>query len=90
MKKRWKSKKYTDWVKSQDCPHCGCPADDPHHLIGYGFGGTGTKADDILTMSVCREYHNMIHRGDVPKEDQILPILKTIVKAVRQGIIVVK
>lgn len=90
MKKRWKSKKYTDWVKSLDCPHCDYTADDPHHIIGYGLGGMGTKADDILTMPVCRIFHNMIHNGDVPKEDQILPILKTIIRAVREGVIIVK
>ncbi|ECK3080139.1 DUF968 domain-containing protein [Salmonella enterica] len=35
---------YTQWVKCRSCCGCGMPADDPHHIIGHGFCGTGTKA----------------------------------------------
>ncbi|HHP3632169.1 TPA: DUF968 domain-containing protein, partial [Shigella sonnei] len=37
---------YTRWVKTQKCMTCGNQADDPHHIIGHGLGGMGTKADD--------------------------------------------
>ncbi|EMK5023094.1 DUF968 domain-containing protein, partial [Escherichia coli] len=38
---------YTRWVKTQKCMTCGNQADDPHHIIGHGLGGMGTKADDL-------------------------------------------
>ncbi|WP_218703885.1 DUF968 domain-containing protein, partial [Escherichia coli] len=43
-RRRWVNEKYTRWVKTQPCACCGKPADDPHHLIGYGQGGMGTKS----------------------------------------------
>ena len=46
--KRWECQKYLQWVKSQPCCVCGQQADDPHHIIGHGTGGTGTKTHDIL------------------------------------------
>ncbi|STI86986.1 putative prophage protein [Escherichia coli] len=46
-RRRWVNEKYTRWVKTQPCACCGKPADDPHHLIGHGQGGIGTKAHDI-------------------------------------------
>ncbi|MDD0624321.1 hypothetical protein PSZ77_24010, partial [Shigella sonnei] len=27
-------------------------ADDPHHIIGHGLGGMGTKADDVMRI-IC-------------------------------------
>ena len=47
-RRRWVNEKYTRWVKTQPCACCGKPADDPHHLIGHGQGGMGTKSHDIL------------------------------------------
>ncbi|WP_433961879.1 DUF968 domain-containing protein, partial [Escherichia coli] len=52
------NEKYTRWVKTQPCACCGKPADDPHHLIGHGQGGMGTKSHDIFTLPLCREHHN--------------------------------
>lgn len=52
---------YTQWVKTQACCGCGAPADDPHHIIGHGFGGTGTKAGDFHVMPVCRTCHTELH-----------------------------
>ncbi|EFK1166101.1 DUF968 domain-containing protein, partial [Escherichia coli] len=43
-RRRWVNEKYTHWVKTQPCACCGKPADDPHHLIGHGQGGMGTKS----------------------------------------------
>ncbi|EFD7796149.1 DUF968 domain-containing protein, partial [Escherichia coli] len=43
-RRRWVNEKYTSWVKTQPCACCGQPADDPHHLIGHGQGGMGTKS----------------------------------------------
>lgn len=59
---RWESTKYLKWVKTQPCACCGQSADDPHHLIGWGQGGMGTKAHDILTIPLCRQHHDELHR----------------------------
>ncbi|AVK38752.1 DUF968 domain-containing protein [Morganella morganii] len=60
--KRWECLKYLQWVKSQPCCVCGQQADDPHHIIGHGTGGTGTKAHDIFTIPLCRIHHDELHR----------------------------
>ncbi|MGK3445762.1 DUF968 domain-containing protein, partial [Escherichia coli] len=44
---------YTRWVKTQKCMTCGNQADDPHHIIGHGLGGMGTKADDLFVIPLC-------------------------------------
>ncbi|MFP1495587.1 DUF968 domain-containing protein [Escherichia coli] len=60
-RRRWVNEKYTRSVKTQPCACCRTPADDPHHLIGHGQGGMGTKAHDIFTLPLCREHHNELH-----------------------------
>ncbi|WP_058911892.1 DUF968 domain-containing protein [Entomohabitans teleogrylli] len=60
-RRRWECKKYTDWVKAQPCSGCGSPADDPHHLIGHGQGGMGTKAHDLFVLPLCRVCHDELH-----------------------------
>lgn len=59
---RWESKKYLKWVKSQCCCVCGNPADDPHHIIGHGQGGMGTKGHDLFCLPLCRGHHDELHR----------------------------
>lgn len=61
-RKRWESEKYTRWVKSQSCACCGIQADDPHHIIGHGQGGMGTKAHDLFVIPLCRAHHDELHR----------------------------
>jgi hypothetical protein len=61
-RKRWESEKYTRWVKSQSCACCGMQADDPHHIIGHGQGGMGTKAHDLFVIPLCRAHHDELHR----------------------------
>ncbi|HBN0603164.1 TPA: DUF968 domain-containing protein [Escherichia coli] len=53
---------YTRWVKTQKCMTCGNQADDPHHIIGHGLGGMGTKADDLFVIPLCRKCHRGHHR----------------------------
>ncbi|AKL34945.1 hypothetical protein AB185_14025 [Klebsiella oxytoca] len=60
-RRRWVSKTYTDWVKHQPCECCHRPADDPHHVIGHGMGGTATKAHDLFVFPLCRECHDELH-----------------------------
>lgn len=61
-RERWTSEKFTRWVKSQPCACCGNPSDDPHHIIGHGQGGMGTKAHDFFTIPLCRKHHDDLHR----------------------------
>ncbi|RXP68288.1 DUF968 domain-containing protein [Escherichia coli] len=60
-RRRWVNEKYTRWVKTQPCACCGKPADDPHHLIGHGQGGMGTKAHDLFVLPLCRKHHDELH-----------------------------
>ncbi len=69
-RRRWMNEKYTRWVKTQPCACCGKPADDPHHLIGHGQGGMGTKAHDIFTLPLCREHHNELHADPLAFEEK--------------------
>lgn len=69
-RRRWVNEKYTRWVKTQSCACCGKPADDPHHLIGHGQGGMGTKAHDIFTLPLCRKHHNELHADPLAFEEK--------------------
>ena len=62
-RQRWESRKWLTWVKSQQCCGCGSgrSADDPHHIIGHGQGGMGTKAHDLFTIPLCRLCHDALH-----------------------------
>ena len=69
-RRRWVKEKYTRWVKTQPCACCGMPADDPHHLIGHGQGGMGTKAHDLFVLPLCRKHHNELHTDTVTFEEK--------------------
>ena len=69
-RRRWINEKYTRWVKTQPCACCGKPADDPHHLIGHGQGGMGTKSHDIFTLPLCREHRNELHADPLAFEEK--------------------
>lgn len=68
-RRRWTCEKYTRWVKTQPCSGCCRPADDPHHIIGHGMGGTATKAHDLFVFPLCRECHDKLH-ADVAAFEQ--------------------
>ncbi|MNI10597.1 hypothetical protein D3C73_637140 [compost metagenome] len=59
---RVEDSKWTRWVKAQMCC-CGCGrrADDPHHIIGHGLGGMGTKPSDYQTIPLARDCHRKLH-----------------------------
>lgn len=65
---RWVKPEYLRWVKTQPCECCGIPSDDPHHLIGHGQGGMGTKAHDSFTLPLCRKHHTELHNDPVKFE----------------------
>lgn len=81
--KPYRDKKYTDWVRSLDCCICGAPADDPHHIIGAGEGGMGTKACDLLTMPLCRPHHAEMHKDKTMQLVQWDFVSKTLQRAIK-------
>ncbi|WP_318393517.1 DUF968 domain-containing protein [Enterobacter sp.] len=90
-RKRWENEKYTRWVKAQPCACCANPADDPHHLIGYGQGGMGTKAHDLFVLPLCRRHHDELH-ADVKAFEQKYGtqpelLLKTLDRALAIGVL---
>ncbi|EBP6818099.1 DUF968 domain-containing protein [Salmonella enterica] len=88
-RRRWVNERYTRWVKSQPCACCGKQADDPHHLIGHGQGGMGTKAHDLFVLPLCRTHHNELHADTVAFEEkygsQLVLIFRFIDRALAIG-----
>ncbi|EFH8543499.1 DUF968 domain-containing protein [Escherichia coli] len=82
---------YTRWVKIQKCMTCGSQADDPHHIIGHGMGGMGTKADDLFVIPLCRECHNELHAGVKDFEEkhgsQLLLLIRFLMHARNSGVL---
>ncbi|EES6428787.1 DUF968 domain-containing protein [Escherichia coli] len=82
---------YTRWVKTQKCMTCGHQADDPHHIIGHGLGGMGTKADDLFVIPLCRKCHNELHAGVKDFEErhgsQLLLLIRFLMHAKNSGVL---
>ena len=53
--------RYTRWVRTLPSVVSGRPGDDAHHLIGYSYGGTGTKAPDYFIFPLTRDEHTELH-----------------------------
>ncbi|WP_345759652.1 DUF968 domain-containing protein [Klebsiella variicola] len=88
---RWLSADFISWVKKQPCMCCGQPADDAHHLIGWGQGGVGTKAHDIFTIPLCRKHHRALHHDPAAFEreygTQPVLIIKLLDRAYALGVL---
>lgn len=87
-----RSKKYLDWVKSQPSVISGRPADDPHHLIGHGQGGMGTKVTDYWTFPLTRDEHTQLHNMGWKAWEEIHGsqwkfVAQTLEQAIREGVI---
>ncbi|HCN1957628.1 TPA: DUF968 domain-containing protein [Escherichia coli] len=82
---------YTRWVKTQKCMTCGNQADDPHHIIGHGLGGMGTKADDLFVIPLCRKCHSELHAGVKDFEEkhgsQLLLLIRFLMHARNSGVL---
>lgn len=88
MTKRWRSRKYLDWVKRQDCVLCSRPADDPHHIKGVGhMSGAGLTAPDYTAIPVCRECHDRIHQDSTLWPQQWEYIVRTLGRAIDEGVL---
>ncbi|WP_411899875.1 DUF968 domain-containing protein, partial [Salmonella enterica] len=57
-RRRWVNERYTRWVKSHLCTCCGNQAADPHDLIGYGQGCSGTKAHTLFVLPFWRQHRH--------------------------------
>lgn len=90
-RRRWENEKYTRWVKTQQCMCCSNPADDPHHLIGHGQGGMGTKAHDLFVIPLCREHHDELHASPVAFEakygNQLVLLFRFLDRALAIGVL---
>ena len=90
-RRRWENPTYTRWVKAQRCACCNNPADDPHHVIGHGQGGMGTKAHDLFVLPLCRAHHDELHRDPVAFEakygSQLTLLFRFIDQALAIGVI---
>lgn len=91
-RRRWVNRTYTDWVKRQPCECCRRPADDPHHVIGHGMGGTATKAHDLFVIPLCRECHDELHADANAFEEkngtQLQLLFRFLDRAIAIGVIV--
>lgn len=58
------------------------PADDPHHIIDHGLGGTGTRPHDIFTLPLTRACHTRLHDDVAAWEakhgSQLLHLVRTL------------
>lgn len=83
---------YLKWVKTQPCVVCNAPADDPHHLVGWGYSVMSSKVSDYWTFPLCRAHHDQLHlRGWHEWEAlhglQWKFIVKTLTQAIREGVV---
>lgn len=90
-RRRWVNEQYTRWVKSQQCAGCGQPADDPHHITGYGLGGMATKPHDWFTIPLCRRCHDELHRDarafEAEHGSQLEMLVRVLDRALAIGVI---
>lgn len=77
---RFRSRQYLDWVKQQRCCNCLAPADDPHHIIGLGWGlsGMGLTAPDSYAIPLCRPCHDAVHTDPAMQWMQPIWLMDTI------------
>ena len=84
--KPFRSRKYLDNIKSQDCKHCFAPADDPHHIANIGnLSGYGQVSPDWAAMAMCRGDHTRMHSEPEMWESQWSYTLMTLSEEMRQG-----
>lgn len=58
--RRIKDKSYLQWIKSLPSVISGGNA-EPHHLIGHGHSGMGTKTSDYWAFPLTRGEHSELH-----------------------------
>lgn len=79
---------YLEFVRSLPCAFCATTHNIvAHHMKDWGYlSGTGLKAPDELTMPVCTNCHEQIHRQSQYMQTlQAESVIKTIYLAVQHG-----
>lgn len=89
----WRCQAYTRWVKTLPCVVTGLPADDPHHLIGHGYGSVGGKVSDLWTFPLNRSAHSTLHdmgykSWEAKHGSQWWYVAKTMERAAKEGVLV--
>jgi hypothetical protein len=89
--KPWRSKKYLAWVRTQPCVVSGGKA-HAHHIIGHGYSTMGSKPSDMLTFPLSPYDHDLLHHHGWREWErvhgsQLLHVLRTIDRAIKQGIV---
>jgi hypothetical protein len=85
--KRWKSKRYEAWVRTQPCCVCGAPAVEVHHIKGVGFmSGTGLKAPSWAIIPLSNHMHREMHRSKAMQALQWELVARTLGKAIEEGV----
>ena len=84
-RKPMRNKRYLEYVRKLSCLMCGSVyGSDPHHIKGIGhFSGVGQKASDYLTMPLCRNCHEQMHRDPTLWPLQLVFVLQTMVDALK-------
>jgi len=86
-----RSEAYLSYVRSLPCCHCAAEGpNDAHHLIGFGRGTMGGKADDMLAVPLCRECHTKFHHDfgkGVCLQAQVGWLQWTLRRAVADGVL---
>jgi hypothetical protein len=83
----WRSKKYTDWIKTQPCYKCGAEA-EPHHLKGIGnMAGGSQKAPDWTCVPLCHKHHMEMHGNSELWQEQWEMIARTLGVAITDGVL---
>ena len=88
--KAWRSKKYLDWIREQQCAYCinQTTKTEAHHIKGVGcMSGTGQKAPDYATMPLCNSCHREMHGNPEIQGEQWEMIVRTLGKAIDEGIL---
>ena len=88
------NRKYLDWVKQQTSAISFMPADDPHHIIGHGQGGTAVTASDLFAFPLTRREHTELHdvgylRWELRWGSQWKYVANTLKKAVERGVLTI-
>ena len=83
------NQKYLSWVRSQPCCMCGSRIGvRAHHIKGVGhLSGIGMKSGDQYTMPCCDDCHNRIHCDPDLWAEQWEHIVRTIGRAIEEGIL---
>ena len=61
LKKNWKSKKYLQWIASQQCLLCMYHECQAHHITIAEKRGISQKVSDCWTIPLCYAHHHQLH-----------------------------